>query len=125
MKKIGIKKGDILVLAAVLCIAALSFFFINLFAATGNIVEIKVDNKVVNQISLDENLIFDVEIDGTKTNTVQVKDGKVSVTYANCPDLICQHHSEISKTGESIICLPNKVVVSIIGSDDDVDGVAG
>lgn len=125
MKKTGIKKGDILILAAVLCLAALSFLCINLFSSPGNMVEIKVNNKVVKQMALDEDFVFDVEQDGIKTNTIKAENGKVSVTYANCPDLICQHHKEISNTGESIVCLPNKVVVSIVGGDDEVDGVAG
>ena len=44
---------------------------------------------------------------------------------ADCPDQICVHQRAISKNGESIICLPNKVVVSIEGAEDSqIDVVA-
>ena len=42
---------------------------------------------------------------------------------ANCPDEICVHHKPISKNGETIVCLPNKVVVVIKnGIEREVDG---
>ena len=45
--------------------------------------------------------------------------------WADCPDQICVSHRKISRDGESIICLPNQVVVTIQSSDSaDIDGVA-
>ena len=43
---------------------------------------------------------------------------------ADCPDQICVRQKAISKEGESIICLPNKVVVSIVGGEEkELDAV--
>lgn len=43
--------------------------------------------------------------------------------YADCKDKICKNHKEISKSNESIICLPNKVEVTVISDkSEDVDG---
>lgn len=46
-------------------------------------------------------------------NRLVIKDGKAYVQSASCPDGICASHKPISREGESIICLPNKVVISV------------
>lgn len=46
-------------------------------------------------------------------NVVEIKDGKVSVTEATCKNQVCVRHGEISRSGESIVCLPNRLVVRI------------
>lgn len=46
-------------------------------------------------------------------NVVEVRDGTVSVTEASCKNQVCVRHNSISKRGESIVCLPNRLVVSI------------
>ena len=44
--------------------------------------------------------------------------------WADCPDQLCVHQKAISRTGESIICLPNQVVVSVQGSKEGkLDGI--
>ena len=50
--------------------------------------------------------------------TVRISDGKVWVTDANCPDKTCEHTGKISRAGQSIVCLPNGVTVSISGEGD-------
>ena len=57
-------------------------------------------------------------------NTVVVKNHAVSVSYADCPDKICKNHKSISKSGETIVCLPNKVTVTVEGGENEIDGVA-
>lgn len=52
-------------------------------------------------------------------------DGAVSVTESDCGDKTCMRTGKISKRGEAIICVPNKVIVEIKGStkESDVDAV--
>lgn len=76
-------------------------------------VEISVDGELYGRYDLKE----DQEISINKTNKVQISEGTAKMTWAKCPDQICVHHKEISRDGESIICLPNKIVVSIIVGD--------
>ena len=47
------------------------------------------------------------------TNTIQISEGRVRMIGSNCPDQICVHHKEISKNNETIVCLPNKIVLVI------------
>ena len=59
-------------------------------------------------------------------NLVMIEDGTVRITDADCPDQLCMKQRSISKNGESIICLPHKLVVSLTGDSapdgqDDLD----
>lgn len=49
----------------------------------------------------------------THYNVVTISGGKVSVSEASCKNQVCVHHGEISQGGESIVCLPNRLVVRI------------
>ena len=51
---------------------------------------------------------------GAQSNIIVVKDGKAFVGEASCPDKICKAHRPISKVGETIVCLPNKLTLRII-----------
>ena len=58
-------------------------------------------------------------------NYLVIKDGYADITEANCPDKLCAKQKKISLDRETIVCLPNKVVVEIISnSSSDVDAVA-
>ncbi|MBQ9272960.1 MAG: NusG domain II-containing protein [Mogibacterium sp.] len=46
-------------------------------------------------------------------NVVEISGGTVSVTEASCKNQVCVKHGAISGTGESIVCLPNRLVVRI------------
>ncbi|MCM1266383.1 MAG: NusG domain II-containing protein [Bacteroidales bacterium] len=60
----------------------------------------------------------------TSYNVLRISGTEVSMEAADCPDQICVHHIPISKAGESIICLPHKLVVEIRGNSDE-DGLDG
>lgn len=66
-----------------------------------------------HEYSLDEDRVIELE-----HLTVHIKDGKVWVTDSDCRDSTCEHTGRISKAGQSIVCLPNGVVISINGESD-------
>lgn len=67
----------------------------------------------------------DMQVPSEDYNVILYQDGKIRMIAGNCPDQICVHHSAIYATGESIICLPHKIVVEIIGEKgNELDGVA-
>ena len=55
-------------------------------------------------------------------NIVVISGGRVSVTEASCKNQVCVKHGEISRTGESIVCLPNRLVVRIEGGSEEGGG---
>lgn len=63
--------------------------------------------------------------DGDVTNTLVIKGGVADMTSADCPDHLCVKQKAISKEGESIICLPNKVVVTVKSDmKSDIDSIS-
>ena len=68
-------------------------------------------------------LAVDQEINIEGHNTVTVKDGKIAVTWADCPDHYCMDRGFCSG-GTDIVCLPNRLVISFVG-DQGPDGVSG
>lgn len=81
------------------------------------------DDKVVSEYRIDASYekIVEVDEDG-HLNILEMKDGKIKMISADCPDQICVHSRPISKNGEMIVCLPNKVYVKIEGSDEPSPG---
>lgn len=113
MMKTKIRLRNDLILACVLLIGALVMFF--LFKGSlksGNKAVITVNGEKVSVFALNEERNETVKNENG-VNTVEIKDGKVTVTDADCPDKICVNHRPISKVGETIICLPHKLVVEI------------
>ena len=56
---------------------------------------------------------------------VSISGGAVSVVQSTCPDQVCVRTGPIDKEGMSIVCLPAKVAVEILGEDGRIDAVAG
>ena len=124
------KKRDIIFIGVLLVVALIAFFVVDKFIKKdGNKVVIKVDGEIVKIVNLpDTNNIIVNGYDGG-TNTVVIENGTVYMTEADCPDKICVNTGKISKIGETIVCLPHRVVVEIQGevsqsdSDDSIDSV--
>lgn len=55
----------------------------------------------------------------TPYNLLCITAGSVRMESADCRDQICVHHKPISGSRESIICLPHKLVVEIIGDSKE------
>lgn len=64
------------------------------------------------------------EIDVDGHNKVVIAGGEVWMDSADCPDKLCVGQGRISRSGQTIICLPNKVMVTIKGVKSEYDGVA-
>lgn len=75
------------------------------------------DSVGVSETIVDNTGAYDSSSDnsGDNRNIIVIEKGKVSVIDANCPDKICVEHKEIDSVGETIICLPHKLIVEIVG----------
>ncbi|MGN0451295.1 MAG: NusG domain II-containing protein [Acutalibacteraceae bacterium] len=103
-----LKKGDIFIIITVLALAIASSALLFFGKGEGRTVIVKENNGVVYKGSLYENKVIEL-----RSNTVEIKDGTVTVTKADCKNQICVNHAAITKRGESIICLPNGVIAEI------------
>lgn len=102
------KKVDLIIILSVLVAAVLCFCVIFFGGESGKKVKISQNNAEVYSGYLHENKIIELG-----TNTIEINGGKIKMIHANCKNQVCVNHKEISKKGESIICLPNKVIVEI------------
>jgi hypothetical protein len=121
------KKGDIIIIAAVICAAAFLYFSGILSPGEkGGKAVVYIDGKKVQEISLDQEGEYTFETEDGGYNVLLIKDGKADMLEADCRDKICVNHSPIYRENESITCLPHKLVVEIEGGEkNDVDAVAG
>ncbi|WP_177917045.1 NusG domain II-containing protein [uncultured Eubacterium sp.] len=121
------KKADLIIIVSVaVIVGVLSFFLYYVNSGSGNTVTVEKDGEIIQTLSLDEDFEKQYDFDG-ETNTLIIKDGKAMVTEANCPDGICANHKPISRAGESIICLPHKLVITVSNDkteDNEIDAVA-
>lgn len=102
------KKNDIILAVGIIIISIAAFLAVMNSFKSGKTVVITVDNQTIGEYPLHINREIDLE-----HNKVTVKNGKVFVNYADCPDKVCFNHAPITKSGQTIICLPNKTVIEI------------
>ena len=105
-------KNDIILTASVLIVAVLVFFISGLTAKSGETVKIEKDGELYAEYSLKENRTVRLE-DGDGFNLLVIEDGKVYIREASCPDKLCVNQGSAEKNGETIVCLPNKTVVTV------------
>ncbi len=67
-------------------------------------------------LTLDKAATFDIKWDGVHIMTVKTEPGKVRVTYSTCKAQICVHTGWISRDGQSIVCVPNQVIIYTEGA---------
>ena len=60
----------------------------------------------------------------TKLNALQLRLVYSQMAYSDCKNQICVNDGQINKTNQSIVCLPNKVLVEIIGGEEEFDAVS-
>lgn len=116
-------RNDVILAAVILVIAVAGLLFIKFTKVPGNSVVVKIDGVETYRYSLDENIKFEIKTgkDNQDSNVVVMEDGKVRVASADCPDGICTEYRPISNVGETIICLPHKVVIEIVGDNTDME----
>lgn len=74
--------------------------------------------------ALSEDRRFEITSGGI-TLTVVIEDGAAYVAHSSCPDGICQSSGRISQSGQTILCAPAGVTLSVKGGGDGVDFIAG
>jgi hypothetical protein len=119
-------KADVLVTAIFLTAALLFFLVPRLFDGQMDEagVEILLDGELLERYPLSEDRTVTVPGAEEGYNLVLVSGGTVKVTDADCPDRLCMKQKGISRDGESIICLPHRLVVRIQSQkESDVDAV--
>ena len=121
------KKNDVILIAALLVVALLTaggmrIWQMNNTKDSANVV-VTIDGEVYGTYPLSEDRTERIELPDGSYNILIISDGYADVTEASCPDQICVKHNHIRYSKESIVCLPNKVVVTVEGGEEnEIDG---
>lgn len=111
LSALGVTRGDMLLIAALLALCAVSWLLIRVLLPAPRYVAVRVDGAEVARLPLDTDTVYTIS-DG---NTIEIAGGGVRMIAADCPDKICMHTGRITRSGQSIVCVPNRVTVTIVG----------
>ncbi len=106
---------DIIVIAALLIISLSILLIATLTRKEGATVEITVNGDVIGEYPL---ALDNVYVLNGGTNTLRVEGGRAYMSYSNCPDHTCENTGKIRFVGEQIVCLPNRITITIKGESD-------
>ena len=119
-KKRSFSKKDIFLLGGMLLVGAVIFHTVTLLGGSGETVEVRVDGQLVDSYPLSADREEEIQGAGG-TNHLVIRNGEAWIASASCPDGLCVNMGKISKNGQSVICLPNRVVVQIVGENENAD----
>lgn len=115
-------RNDLILIAVLLTAVIIGGLCLWLTGGEGDTVTVTVDGEVYGVYPLSQPC-EEVITTSRGTNTLVIRDGKAMVTEADCPDGICAGHHPIHRNGESIVCLPHKVVVTVSTADTDAPDI--
>ena len=116
------KTWILLIAAAAAVFLGLSIFLL-LPGGTADFAEISSGGTVVKTVDLRVDQQFTVTAENGGSNAVTVRDGRIAVTQADCPDHYCIERG-FCGSGTPIVCLPNRLVIRFVG-EQSVDAVVG
>jgi hypothetical protein len=120
----SVRKTDIMLIVAALAVGAALFFGVDAAKAGGAVVDVEADGRVVASYPLGEDRVVDLTYGGH--NRLVISGGTARIEDADCPDRLCVKQGAVSKDGETIVCLPHRVIVKVRGGAvPEVDGVSG
>ena len=109
------KKSDWLIIGGVLIALILLMFVPDLFSKAGGKAVISVDGVATATVSLEAADDGEFRLEELPNVVFTIKDKKIAITSVDCPDKLCARTGFIGNAGESIICLPNRIIVQIEG----------
>ena len=119
------RKNDIILIGMLAAVALLFYVGIGLYQGANTkcgVAVVTVDGVEYGRYPLAVDATERIELSDGSYNVLEIKDGKADITEASCPDGICVNHRPVDKKNESIVCLPNKVIIEIEnGEESDVD----
>lgn len=120
-----IRRNDIILIGTVILICLIVLFIVNNNKKEGSRLVITVDKKVYNTLDLNKDTTYTIKLPNEAFNTIEIKDGYADMILASCPDKLCVSQRRIHYNHETIVCLPNKVVLEVVGGEkNDIDAIA-
>lgn len=92
--------------------------------ARGDYLLIQLDGKEYGRYDLSKDRKIEVKSKSGGLNTIEIKDKEAKMVFANCSDLICMRMPPIKDDGQTIVCLPHRLMVEVVSDrENDIDQV--
>lgn len=114
-KLLKLKKADTVLIAILVLISFLPVIFFS--AAPVSHAILKIDGTQQKEFDLAIDQSYRYQAPDGDTNLIEVKNEQIRIKSASCPDQRCVQQGWISEHGETIVCLPHKLVIEIVGGD--------
>ncbi len=83
--------------------------------------ELIINDKLIKKINLKENAIHEFDLEDGKL-VLRVENRKIGITENTCPEKICMHQGFLQNKGEIIVCVPNKIIIKLLG-ESEIDSI--
>ncbi len=110
-----IRKNDIKLIGGLLIVGVVLILVVFFTRHSGATAVVTVDGEETASFPLSQDTEYVIHGYNGGTNDLTIKDGAAYLTDADCPDKLCVKMGKIRYDGESIVCLPHKVVIKIEG----------
>lgn len=122
------KVGDFIVYIFIIVLIGMSFIRLGYMgrALKSRLVIVELNGEKILSMKLqDDTPSREIPIDIGKGgyNILKISSDGVHMLDANCPDRLCVYSGKINGPGQSIICIPHKLIVRILGSDQQENAV--
>lgn len=120
------RRNDLILILSAAALAVICLLVFRSQKAGDGCAVVRIDGAVTASYPLSEDVTVTVAGADGGENVLVIRDGKADIVSADCPDKLCVHQPAVDRDGESIICLPHRVTVTVEGgSAAEVDAVAG
>ena len=109
-------KLDILVIGLIVVVSLIYLLIFSLTRVEGNVVVVKIKNEEIAAYKLDEDGKYSLN---NGSNILIIQDKKAWIEEADCPDKLCIKKGTISNVGETIVCLPHRLIITIEGDANE------
>lgn len=123
MEALKLRKADLMLIAVVFAVGAVLVAVMLLLSSDGGTAQVRVAGVVTASYPLDRDATYTIDGVNGGTNLLIIENGSARIEEASCPDGICVHTGRVSRNGQSIVCLPNQVVVEIVSETENDSGV--
>lgn len=111
LASLRIKRGDMILLTVLLTVSAAMGILFAVSQPKPEYVSVREDGMEIARLPLNIDRVYRIN----DSNTIEISGKSVRMTEASCPDRICIKTGAISRSGQSIVCAPHRIVVTIIG----------
>lgn len=113
--------NDIVLIVVLLVITLAATIFYNFSSSKGDLVVVKLGNEIIGTYRLDKDGEY---VLNNGSNILVIENGKAYMKDADCPDKLCVHQGKISNANQCITCLPNKITITVVSDNQEVDLVS-